>query len=63
MIFFIKIVEEEFNSECYVTAQCKTKASTCRDDGNGADRCLCALNGQFYDASIDECLAGKADYC
>jgi len=47
-----------YGDECFVTDQCTTVGASCRDDGNSADRCLCALTGQFYDSSIDECLAG-----
>lgn len=49
----------DYNGECSVSAQCVTAGASCRDDGAGADRCLCDLTGQHYDDSIDECLAGS----
>ncbi|XP_053397800.1 neurogenic locus notch homolog protein 1-like isoform X1 [Mercenaria mercenaria] len=54
---FCFIILVDYNGECAVTAQCLTTSSSCRDDGAGADRCLCDLTGQHYDSSIDTCLA------
>ena len=48
-----------FNVTCFQTSQCITVAATCRDNGVGIDLCLCALQNEYYDSSIDECLAGK----
>ncbi|KAH3889331.1 hypothetical protein DPMN_013385 [Dreissena polymorpha] len=51
------LIQIVYNTLCSVTAQCKTKGSTCRDDTNGQDRCLCALTRQFFDSSQDKCLS------
>ncbi|KAH3889329.1 hypothetical protein DPMN_013383 [Dreissena polymorpha] len=51
------LIQIVYNTLCAVTAQCKTKGATCRDDTNGQDRCICALIGQYYDSSLDKCLS------
>lgn len=55
---FIVTVPIAFNKSCSVSAQCETEGATCRSDGLGDTKCLCALSGEMYDSSMDSCLAG-----
>ncbi|XP_052808441.1 fibropellin-1-like isoform X2 [Mya arenaria] len=51
------VVNVAYDEVCFETAQCITTGATCRNDGLGSIKCLCAASGEQYDTNIDECLS------